>query len=65
VKRAVVAFGKFWWDFLVGDTPEFAAATVAVVGAAYLLHTVRDVGIVVLPVLALGSVALSARRARR
>src|SRR5205085_8121387 len=22
VGRAVVAFGRFWWDFLVGDTPE-------------------------------------------
>ena len=27
VTRAIRAFGLFWWDFLVGDTPELALAT--------------------------------------
>ena len=31
--RALVAFGRFWWDFLIGDTPEiFGAVVVGLVG---------------------------------
>ena len=26
------AFGRFWWDFLVGDDPKIAAAVVLVLG---------------------------------
>ncbi len=37
VTRAIRAFGLFWWDFLVGDTPELALATGAIVGLAFLL----------------------------
>ena len=37
VVRVVRAFGLFWWDFLVGDTPELALATGAIVGLAFLL----------------------------
>ncbi len=32
---ALQAFGRFWWDFLVGDTPELAAGTLAVVAIAW------------------------------
>ena len=29
----MVAFGRFWWDFLIGDTPEiFGAVVVGLVG---------------------------------
>ena len=37
VARMVAAFGRFWWDFLIGDTPEFAVATGILIGVAYLL----------------------------
>ena len=37
VGRLLRAFGLFWWDFLVGDTPELAVATAALVGLAFLL----------------------------
>lgn len=65
MKRAIVAFGRFWWDFLVGDTPEFAVATVVIVALAYAVQRERTVGVILLPVVALGSVALSAAWARR
>jgi len=26
------AFGRFWWDFIVGDDPKIAAAVVLVLG---------------------------------
>lgn len=65
VKRAVVAFFRFWHEFLIGDTPEFAVVTVVVVGLAFALRAHRDIGIVVLPVVTLGSVAASAWLVRR
>jgi hypothetical protein len=52
VKRAVVAFGRFWWDFLVGDTPELFVGTLAIVGSALLLRHDRVAGLSVVVVLA-------------
>lgn len=60
MKRAAVAFYRFWHEFLIGDTPEFAVVTVVVVGLAFALRAHRDAGIVVLPIVTLGSVAVSA-----
>jgi hypothetical protein len=34
---AVRAFGRFWWDFVVGDDPLVAAGVVAAVGATAVL----------------------------
>ena len=53
VTRAVRAFGHFWWDFLVGDTPELFVGTLAIVGAAIGLRHYRVAAIVVVPVVAL------------
>ena len=52
IKRAVVAFGRFWWGFLVGDTPELFVGTLLVVGAACLLRHDRVAGLSVVVVLA-------------
>jgi hypothetical protein len=52
IKRAVVAFGRFWWDFLVGDTPELFVGTLAIVGSALLLRHDRVAGLSVVVVLA-------------
>ncbi len=65
MKRALRAVGAFWWDFLIGDTPEFFVATLVIVGLAYLLHPYRAVASVVLPVVVLVVVAASAWRVRR
>ncbi|HVB00002.1 MAG TPA: hypothetical protein VNE42_01890 [Acidimicrobiales bacterium] len=35
------AFRMFWWDFLVGDTPELFVGMVLVVGSAFLVHDHR------------------------
>jgi hypothetical protein len=66
-RRYGVAFGRFWWDFLVGETPELLIGAVAAVGAAALLvhnGVVRFVAVGSLPVLVLGILALSTLRAR-
>lgn len=65
MKRALRAFGSFWWDFLVGDTPEFFVAALVVVALAFVLHTHRVLGAIVLPSFVLVVVALSAVRVRR
>jgi hypothetical protein len=65
VLRALKAFGRFWWDFLVGDTPEFALATLLIIGVALLLRHERMAATVVLPLLAAGFLLASTLRGRR
>ena len=47
VRRAAIAFGRFWWTFLIGDTPELFIGTLLVVGAAGLLRHDRTAGLTV------------------
>ena len=65
--RAIVAFGRFWWDFLVGDTPELFIAGLVVLGVAFLL--VKEVGStaawVAAPLLVVLALVLSVLRGRR
>ncbi|HEY6427080.1 MAG TPA: hypothetical protein VIX84_07585 [Acidimicrobiales bacterium] len=65
VARLVRAFGLFWWDFLVGDTPELALATAGVVVAAFLLAGTHWLGAILLPLLAAGFLLASALRGGR
>jgi hypothetical protein len=65
VARAVRGFGLFWWDFLVGDTPELALATGALVGLAFLLAGQRWVGAILLPLVAAAFLFVSTYRGRR
>jgi hypothetical protein len=65
VKRAARAFGHFWWDFLIGDTPEFALVVGAVIGLAYLLDQRRLVALFVLPLFTAAFLLGSAYRGRR
>jgi hypothetical protein len=66
--RLVKGFAMFWWDFLVGDTPEIFVAVLAIIGVVALLSLVghfNGAGVVALPVLAIGALTLSVRRAVR
>ena len=68
LKRAIVGFGRFWWDFLIGDTPELFVGAVAVVGVVALLcldHRLRTVCAVVLPLLVMALLGFSVWRAGR
>ena len=65
VGRLVRAFGHFWWDFLVGDTPELAVATGAIVGLAFLLDGQRVAGAILLPLVAAAFLFVSTYRGRR
>jgi len=66
-RRALVAFGRFWWDFLVGDTPELLIGSLAALGAAALLAHgvgVRSVVVGSLPAFVVLVLVLSSLRAR-
>jgi hypothetical protein len=68
VVRLVKGFGQFWWDFLVGDTPELFVAALVIIGVIALLSErghFNTVAVVVLPVLAVVALAGSLVRAVR
>ena len=66
--RLVKGFGKFWWDFLVGDTPELFVAVVAIIVVIALLSLrahFNTLAIIALPVLATVALTISVLRAQR
>ena len=66
VIRLIKGFGMFWWDFLVGDTPElFVAALVIIAAVALVSETwhANTAAVIVLPVLAVTALTVSVRRA--
>jgi hypothetical protein len=68
VSRVVKAFGVFWWDFLVGDTPEITVVVLIIVGVVALASEVAHLNVlayVALPVLAIAALTISVARARR
>jgi hypothetical protein len=68
VGRWVRGFGRFWWDFLVGDTPEITVAVIVLVGAVALLTNIAHVKVlayVALPLLVIITLVLSLRAARK
>jgi len=61
-------FGMFWWDFLVGDTPELFLAALAILGVVALVSLsahANTAAVVILPVLVVASLGLSVFRAVR
>jgi len=68
VTRVMKGFARFWWDFLVGDTPELFVAVVLTIAAVALLslagHFNAAAG-VVLPAMVVAALCLSLWRASR
>ena len=68
VGRIVRGFGRFWWDFLVGDTPEVFVASVVTIGLIALVSDAAHwhrVGVVLLPLLVTATLVGSVWRAAR
>jgi uncharacterized membrane protein len=63
--RGLRAFGSFWWDFLVGDTPELFVAVLVIVTLALLLRHHRDIALILLPVIAVLFLLASTLRGRQ
>jgi hypothetical protein len=68
--RWLKAFGAFWWDFLVGDTPELLIGVLVTIGLVALLvkaSSLNAAGVAVFPaavVVLLGGSVYQARRAK-
>ena len=60
--RGLVAFGKFWYGFLIGDAWTVAAAVVAALVVTWLLHTAGVVGWWLPPLVAVAATGISLRR---
>ena len=63
--RGARSFGRFWWQFLVGDSPDLLVATAAIVGLAFALRHQRALAVVTLPLLVAAALTASAWRGRR
>ncbi|HUZ19608.1 MAG TPA: hypothetical protein VMU75_03440 [Acidimicrobiales bacterium] len=63
--RAATAFGRFWWDFLIGDTPEVFVGALALVGIALGLRHDHLADVVLVPVATVLLLALSTYRGRK
>ena len=67
-RRWLVAFGRFWWEFLIGDTPELFVGVLVVLGVLALMCTdprLRTPAAFLAPVLVSAVLAGSVRRAAR
>jgi hypothetical protein len=68
IATGATAFGRFWWDFLVGDTPELTVVVLLVIGVVALVRDsahLNDLASVALPVLVVAGLTISLARARR
>lgn len=65
VVRAARAFGRFWWEFLIGDTPELFFAVLGVIGLSFAFRGLEAAGVPIVIAAVLGSLGLSAWRGRR
>ena len=66
--RLLYGFGRFWWDFLVGDTPELFIAALVIIGVVALLSVAghfNTAAVILLPLLAVVALTISVRRALR
>jgi hypothetical protein len=61
----IAAFGRFWWDFVVGDDWRVAAGILVAIGVTAALATTSVAAWWVLPVAVVLVLYLSVRRAAR
>lgn len=68
VIRLLKGFGMFWWDFLVGDTPELFVGALVIIGVVAGLSEAghhNAASVVAMPLLAVVALTLSVHRAQR
>lgn len=63
--RLVAAFGRFWWDFVIGDDWRAAAGVVAGIAATVLLAHASVAAWWLLPLVVVAVLYVSLRRATR
>jgi hypothetical protein len=60
--RGLVAFGKFWYGFVIGDDWTVAAAVAAALAVTWLLHTAGVAAWWLPPLVAVAATGTSLRR---
>lgn len=67
VRRALVGFGRFWWDFLIGDTPELFVGMLVVLGAGGAMVAVglRALAWLMVPLLVIAVLTASVMHGRQ
>jgi hypothetical protein len=65
ITKALRTFGLFWWNFLVGDTPEIFVATLVIIGGALALKHDRSAGLVYIVVLTALTLSATVYRGRK
>ena len=63
--RRIVAFGRCWWDFVIGDDWRAAAGVAVAIGVTAAVAHAHVAAWWILPLAVLGVLALSLRRAIR
>jgi|APCry1669193074_1035444.scaffolds.fasta_scaffold09971_2 hypothetical protein len=63
--RLLKGFAMFWWDFLVGDTPELFVSSLVIIGVVAGLRGAgaNTAAVIALPVLAVCALSISLKRA--
>jgi hypothetical protein len=64
LRKALDAFGRFWWDFLIGDTPELFVGTIAAVITAIVLHRHLAAAVIAVPAVVIVFLGASVWRGR-
>lgn len=63
--RYTKAFGRFWWEFLVGDTPELFVGMLVVLGIAAGLASLGGIAaVIVVPLAVVALLVASVSRGR-
>jgi hypothetical protein len=65
VKRLALAFGRFWWEFLIGENPDAFLGALVIIGTGLLLRHHRPAAIAVVPLLTLVVLIASTYRGRK
>lgn len=65
IRRLIGSFGRFWWEFLIGENPDAFVGALVVIGVALLLRHERVAEDILLPLLAIIFLVVSAYRGRQ
>lgn len=64
MKRSVVGFGRFWWEFFVADTPELTVGALAAVGIAFGVRSWSVAAAVIVPAAVVALLLVSVQKGR-
>jgi ABC-type spermidine/putrescine transport system permease subunit I len=65
IGQALTAFGRFWWEFLIGENPDAFFGALVTIGVALALRHDRAAAVTVVPLIALAVLIASTYRGRK